>query len=269
MSGRFETRLTSAAARVLFARDQGRGGWPIEYEPHRVPGRVQSADLGRHQPRLLSPHGLECRLHFTTDSVEQGFTGLIRGDWDIGLTGFDNVVAYQEGQGEAPVDRAARSLRLHGRRQCVPRLVVREASGVTPTSTARHSRSTRSPPASPSCCARCWPQRPRRGRRQFRARRRRAAALGGVQGRQACGHRCCHPVRVDRAAARPPLAAKRQRDVLPRYQGLVGATRRVGRRDRRRRSSGFIRGFVARSPGCVTAPTRRRPCALLVADVRT
>jgi ABC-type nitrate/sulfonate/bicarbonate transport system substrate-binding protein len=32
-------------------------------------------------------------------------SGLIKGDWEIGLTGVDNVVAYQEGQGEAEIDR--------------------------------------------------------------------------------------------------------------------------------------------------------------------
>lgn len=47
---------------------------------------------------------LEIDLHFTTNSVQQ-LSGLIRGEWDIGLTGFDNVVAYQEGQGEAEIDR--------------------------------------------------------------------------------------------------------------------------------------------------------------------
>jgi ABC-type nitrate/sulfonate/bicarbonate transport system substrate-binding protein len=49
--------------------------------------------------------GLALKLHFTASSMEQ-LSGLVRGDWDIGLTAFDNVVAYQEGQGEAAIDRA-------------------------------------------------------------------------------------------------------------------------------------------------------------------
>lgn len=48
--------------------------------------------------------GLDVRPHYTANSMEQ-LSGLIRGDWEIGLTGFDNVVAYQEGQGEATIDR--------------------------------------------------------------------------------------------------------------------------------------------------------------------
>ena len=43
---------------------------------------------------------LDVRLHPTQNSMEQ-LTGLIDGKWDIGFTGFVNVVAYQEGQGEA------------------------------------------------------------------------------------------------------------------------------------------------------------------------
>ena len=50
-------------------------------------------------------HDVEIRLHFTTNSMQQ-LAGLVRGEWEIGLTGFDNVIAYQEGQGEAEIDRA-------------------------------------------------------------------------------------------------------------------------------------------------------------------
>jgi hypothetical protein len=47
---------------------------------------------------------LEIRLHFTTNSMQQ-LSGLVRGEWEIGLTGFDNVVAYREDQGEAEIGR--------------------------------------------------------------------------------------------------------------------------------------------------------------------
>ena len=53
---------------------------------------------------FFARHGVEVELHFTGSSMEQ-LSGLIRGDWDIGMTGVDNVVAYQEGQGEAEIDR--------------------------------------------------------------------------------------------------------------------------------------------------------------------
>jgi ABC-type nitrate/sulfonate/bicarbonate transport system substrate-binding protein len=47
---------------------------------------------------------LEVKLHLTTSSMEQ-LSGLIKGEWEIALTGVDNIVAYQEGQGEAEIDR--------------------------------------------------------------------------------------------------------------------------------------------------------------------
>ena len=52
----------------------------------------------------FSQQNIDIDLHFTTNSVQQ-LTGLIKGEWEIGLTGFDNIIAYQEGQGEAKLDR--------------------------------------------------------------------------------------------------------------------------------------------------------------------
>src|SRR5881628_2253089 len=46
--------------------------------------------------------GLEVELTPTPSSVFQ-LTNLIEGKFDIGMTAIDNVIAYQEGQGEAPV----------------------------------------------------------------------------------------------------------------------------------------------------------------------
>jgi ABC-type nitrate/sulfonate/bicarbonate transport system substrate-binding protein len=51
---------------------------------------------------FLRARGIEIDLTYTVNSVQQ-LTGLIDGTWDIGLTGFDNIVAYQEGQGEAEI----------------------------------------------------------------------------------------------------------------------------------------------------------------------
>jgi ABC-type nitrate/sulfonate/bicarbonate transport system substrate-binding protein len=50
----------------------------------------------------LAQRGIDVEITYTTSSVEQ-LSGLIEGRWDIGLTGFDNIVAYQEGQGETKV----------------------------------------------------------------------------------------------------------------------------------------------------------------------
>jgi ABC-type nitrate/sulfonate/bicarbonate transport system substrate-binding protein len=46
--------------------------------------------------------GIEVQLTNTPNSVFQ-LTGLIEGKFDMGMTAIDNVIAYQEGQGEAPV----------------------------------------------------------------------------------------------------------------------------------------------------------------------
>ncbi len=51
---------------------------------------------------FFNRQGIDVKLHFTANSVQQ-LGGLINGDWEIGLTAFDNVVAYQEGQGEAAI----------------------------------------------------------------------------------------------------------------------------------------------------------------------
>ena len=53
--------------------------------------------------QFFSSRGLDVEPHYTINSVEQ-LSGLILGRWEIALTGFDNIVAYQEGQGEAEVD---------------------------------------------------------------------------------------------------------------------------------------------------------------------
>lgn len=67
--------------------------------------------------------GLEIDLHFTTSSMQQ-LSGLIRGEWDIGLTGFDNVVAYQEGHGETEIDREPDLFVFMGGDNAFLRLVV-------------------------------------------------------------------------------------------------------------------------------------------------
>jgi ABC-type nitrate/sulfonate/bicarbonate transport system substrate-binding protein len=53
---------------------------------------------------FFARQGLDVIPSYTRSSVEQ-ISGLVSGQWDIGLTGFDNIVAYQEGQGEAQLDR--------------------------------------------------------------------------------------------------------------------------------------------------------------------
>ena len=51
---------------------------------------------------LFAANGLEVTLQATTNSVAQ-MTGLANGAFDIAMTAVDNIVAYVEGQGEAPI----------------------------------------------------------------------------------------------------------------------------------------------------------------------
>lgn len=53
--------------------------------------------------QFFKSYGLDVVPHYTVNSVEQ-LTGMIAERWEIALTGFDNIVAYQEGQGEAKID---------------------------------------------------------------------------------------------------------------------------------------------------------------------
>lgn len=53
--------------------------------------------------QFFKSYGLDVVPHYTVNSVEQ-LTEMIAGRWEIALTGFDNIVAYQEGQGEAKID---------------------------------------------------------------------------------------------------------------------------------------------------------------------
>ena len=50
----------------------------------------------------FAANGLEVMLQPTPNSVAQ-MTGLSRGEFQIAMTAVDNIVAYVEGQGEAPI----------------------------------------------------------------------------------------------------------------------------------------------------------------------
>ncbi|MEO5671568.1 MAG: ABC transporter substrate-binding protein [Ramlibacter sp.] len=52
---------------------------------------------------FFSRHGIVATLNITPDS-RQLFTGLMDGRYNVAITAFDNIVAYQEGQGEVAFD---------------------------------------------------------------------------------------------------------------------------------------------------------------------
>ena len=51
---------------------------------------------------LFAQNGVTVKITPTPNSVFQ-LTGLIQGKFDLGMTAIDNLIAYREGQGEAPV----------------------------------------------------------------------------------------------------------------------------------------------------------------------
>ena len=63
----------------------GGGNWPV---------------WAAQEKGLFAKNGIEIKLNLTPNSVSQ-IRGLVEGKYDLGTTAYDNVVAYQEGQGEA------------------------------------------------------------------------------------------------------------------------------------------------------------------------
>ena len=59
--------------------------------------------------------GLRIEVQETPNSVSQ-MTDFSQGKFEIAMTAVDNIVAYVEGQGEAPIGAQPEFLRLHGQR---------------------------------------------------------------------------------------------------------------------------------------------------------
>ena len=51
---------------------------------------------------FFAKRDLDVDMYYVSASTEQ-LPGLVHGDWEIGLTGIDNIVAYNNGQGEAEI----------------------------------------------------------------------------------------------------------------------------------------------------------------------
>lgn len=73
---------------------------------------------------FFAREGLDVAVRYTRNSVEQ-VTALVDGECELGLTGFDNIVAYQEGQGEASLTRKPDLFAFMGGDDAFLRLVVR------------------------------------------------------------------------------------------------------------------------------------------------
>jgi ABC-type nitrate/sulfonate/bicarbonate transport system substrate-binding protein len=75
---------------------------PAKLELIVFPGGFNWPIWAAQEKGLFAREGLQVNITPTPNSVFQ-LTNLIAGKFDIGMTAIDNIVAYQEGQGEAPV----------------------------------------------------------------------------------------------------------------------------------------------------------------------
>lgn len=205
-------------------------------------------------------------LQFTTSSMQQ-LSGLIRGEWDVALTGFDNVVAYQEGQGEAEIDREPDLFVFMGGDNAFLRLAVQSDI----RSYADLKGKTLSVDAFTTGFA-------------FVLRRMLAVngidegdvsfeRAGGVvqrfealkQGKHA-GTLVLTP--FDLIAEKVGLRVlQKASDVLPHYQGVSGATRRAWAKENPQVLVGFIRAYLEGLNWLYDRQNEARACALLAEKV--
>jgi ABC-type nitrate/sulfonate/bicarbonate transport system substrate-binding protein len=89
----FATNLLTAPARAQA---------PANVTVNVFPGGFNWPSFVGQQKGFFERNGITVTLQPTPNSVSQ-MTGLAEGKFDIAITAFDNIVAYVEGQGEAPI----------------------------------------------------------------------------------------------------------------------------------------------------------------------
>jgi ABC-type nitrate/sulfonate/bicarbonate transport system substrate-binding protein len=75
---------------------------PYEITVNIFPGGFNWPSYVAQDKGFFGEHGIHVTLQGTTGSVAQ-MTGLSQGRFDIAMTAIDNIVAYVEGEGEAPI----------------------------------------------------------------------------------------------------------------------------------------------------------------------
>lgn len=215
---------------------------------------------------LFAHRNLEVKLHLTTSSMEQ-LSGLIRGEWDLALTGIDNVVAYQEGQGEAEIDREPDLFVFMGGDDAFLRLVAQgdiksyaDLKGKTLTVDAMTTGFA------------------------FVLRKMLAAngiaesdvkfeRAGGVMQRWEALKAGKHAGTLlltpfDLLAEKVGLRVlQKASDVFPRYQGIVGATRRTWAKENPETLKNFIRAYLDALAWLFTPANRNAAAQILVEKV--
>lgn len=215
---------------------------------------------------FFARHGVEVELHLTTSSMEQ-LSGLIRSDWDIGMTGIDNVVAYQEGQGEAEIDREPDLFVFMGGDDAFLRLVVQ--------GDIRSYDDLRGKQLSVDALTTGFAFVLRKmiekaGLDEDAVEYVRA---GGVMQRwdalkagTHAGTLLLTPFELIAETLGLRLLQKAS-DVLPRYQGLVGATRRGWAAENGEALAGYISGYLDALDWLYDRGNRQAVCTLLMSKV--
>jgi ABC-type nitrate/sulfonate/bicarbonate transport system substrate-binding protein len=75
---------------------------PAEVTVNVFPGGFNWPSFVAREKGFFERNGIKVTLQETPNSVTQ-MTGLAEGKFDVAITAFDNIVAYVEGQGEAPI----------------------------------------------------------------------------------------------------------------------------------------------------------------------
>jgi len=100
------TWLRSGAVALLVATDlltaPAHAQAPANVTVNVFPGGFNWPSFVGQRKGFFEHNGITVTLELTPNSVAQ-MTGLAEGRFDIAITAFDNVVAYVEGQGEAPI----------------------------------------------------------------------------------------------------------------------------------------------------------------------
>jgi ABC-type nitrate/sulfonate/bicarbonate transport system substrate-binding protein len=96
---------------------------PANVTVNVFPGGFNWPSFVGQQKGFFERNGISVTLQPTPNSVAQ-MTGLAEGKFDIAMTAFDNIVAYVEGQGEAPIGAQAEFFAFMGSDNGFLRLVV-------------------------------------------------------------------------------------------------------------------------------------------------
>jgi ABC-type nitrate/sulfonate/bicarbonate transport system substrate-binding protein len=188
--------------------------------------------------------GIEVQLTNTPNSVFQ-LTGLIEGKFDMAMTAIDNIIAYQEGQGEAPVATPPDLVAVMGGDNGLLSLVVVPEV----KSFADLKGRTLSVDAMTTGYAFVL----------FDLLQRNGLAMGDYRVEKAGGvlarWEALHERKQDGTMLLAPFdvvakaagftVLQRAIDVYGHYQGLVGATRRSWAHDNATKVTAFIRGYLA------------------------